>query len=85
MPTIAQPVKVKLEEIYVPTKLRGTLEAEKVGALAENILENGLQNPISVRRDKERYVLVSGYHRLEAMRALGEAAIAAFVVAARQR
>lgn len=85
MPTITQPVKVKLEEIYVPTKLRATLEAAKVETLAESILEEGLQNPISVRRDKERYVLVSGFHRLEAMRALGEAAISAYLVAARQR
>lgn len=84
MPTITRPLQVKLDEIYVPTSRRNTLDTGKVEALAESILEDGLQTPISVRRDKERYVLVSGFHRLEAMRALGESAIPAYLVAARQ-
>jgi ParB-like chromosome segregation protein Spo0J len=39
-------------------------------------------SPISVRRDGERYVLVSGLHRLEACKALGESTITAIVVGA---
>lgn len=79
-----KPVKVKLDEIYVPTRLRPTLDARKVEAIAESVIENGLQTPIQVRRDESRYVLVTGLHRLEALRALGELTIQAYVVRARQ-
>ena len=75
---------IRLDESYVPTARRGTLDAAKVQALAEDILEKGLQSPIQVRRDKERYVLVAGLHRLEAMRALGSDSIEALVVQARK-
>lgn len=78
-----QSVPVKLEEIYVPAKLRPTLDLGKVEAIAESIIAEGLKTPIQVRRDKQRYVLVAGLHRLEAVRTLGEATIQAFIVAAR--
>jgi len=81
---VLKPVKVKLDEIYVPTRLRPTLDARKVEAIAESVIENGLQTPIQVRRDESRYVLVTGLHRLEALRALGESTIQAYVVRARQ-
>jgi sulfiredoxin len=75
-------VPVKLEEIYVPARWRGTLDPQKVEALAQSILELGQTTPIQVRRDGSRYVLVSGFHRIEAMRALGEVKIQALIVAA---
>jgi len=84
MQRMMKSVPVRLEEIYVPTKLRKDLDAAKVQALAESIIDNGLQTPIQVRRDKDRYVLVTGLHRLEAVRSLGEATIDALIVAARQ-
>jgi ParB-like chromosome segregation protein Spo0J len=77
-------VSIRLEDIYVPMKLRRELDAAKIEALAESIIDKGLQTPIQVRRDRERYVLVTGLHRLEAVRVLGEAEIEAFIVSARQ-
>ena len=77
-------VPIALDEIYVPVKRRQTLDKLKVETLATDILDNGLKLPIHVRRDKERYVLVEGRHRLEAARALGEASIEALIVNARQ-
>lgn len=77
-------VQVPIDEIYVPMKRRATLKPELVAELAENILENGLQVPINLRQDKERYVLVEGLHRLEACKALGEENITAVIVRARQ-
>ena len=77
-------VQVRIDEIYIPTKRRATLKPELVAELAESILENGLQVPINVRQDKERYVLVEGLHRLEACKALGEESITAIIVRARQ-
>ena len=76
--------KIAIEAIYVPTKRRATLDPKKVEALAENILEKGQQSSILVRRDAERFVLVEGLHRLEAMKALGETRILAIVVQARR-
>jgi sulfiredoxin len=68
-------VVIKIDEIYVPASKRGTLDAEKVQTIAESIAEVGLQMPILVRPDKARYVLVSGLHRLEACKALGETTV----------
>ncbi|HYV87799.1 MAG TPA: ParB N-terminal domain-containing protein [Candidatus Polarisedimenticolia bacterium] len=76
--------KLPIDSIYVPTKRRSTLDAKKVEALAEAILEKGQQTPILVRRDGERFVLVEGLHRLEAMKALGETKIVGTVVQARR-
>jgi ParB/RepB/Spo0J family partition protein len=78
-------VMVKIDEIYVPAAKRTPLDADKVQALAESIAENGLQSPILLRPDKERYVLVSGLHRLEACKALGESKVKANLVQATKR
>ncbi len=77
---------INIDEIYVPAKRRGTLDAAKVDALAESILEDGQQTPIHIRPDpdKKRYILVEGLHRLEALKALGEATIDALIVMARR-
>lgn len=77
-------VPVKIDEIYVPRALQVTLDPEKVQRLAEQILEDGQKTPIQVRPDKDRYVLVTGLHRLEAIRALGEETIDALIVQARR-
>jgi len=75
-------VLIKIEEIYVPASKRGPVDADKVNTLAESIAEIGQQSPILVRPDKERYVLVSGLHRLEACKALGETTVKANLVQA---
>ena len=73
----------RIDEIYVPMKRRKTLDADKVAALAESILEEGLRIPIQVRQGKGRYVLVEGLHRLEACKSLGEETITGLLVGAR--
>lgn len=77
-------IPIPIDQIYVPAARRGTLEAAKVEALAEDILENGLQVAISVRKDGDRFVLVTGLHRLEACKRLGEETISAIVVGSPQ-
>ena len=79
-------VVIRIEDIYVPVKRRRTLDADKVEELAESIIEDGQKTPIHVRTDpgKDRYVLVEGLHRLEALQALGEDTVKALVVAARR-
>lgn len=77
-------VDIPVEKVYVPSAKAKTLEAEKRDALAEDILENGLQNPIYVRLGKDRYVLQEGLHRLEAIKMLGEETIEAKIVQAKK-
>lgn len=79
-----KPVKISIDQIYIPQALRKPVDAAKVTALAESIAEKGLETPILVRRDKDRYVLQSGLHRIEACKALGETTIMAEVVQARK-
>jgi len=74
---------LRVADIRVPVKRKKTLEPARVDTLAEDILENGQQTPIRVREDKTGYILIEGYHRLEAMRALGEEVIEGYIVAAR--
>jgi len=78
-------VDVPLDKIYVPAAKLKTLDEEKVIALAEDILENGLQKPIYVRLGKGRYVLQEGLHRVEAAKLLGETLINGHLVAAQRK
>jgi sulfiredoxin len=74
-------VKIEIDDIYIPQALRvKPVDAAKVETLALDIAEKGLLDPILVRADKTRHVLVSGRHRLEAVRSLGETKIACNVV-----
>ncbi len=77
-------VTIRIDQIYVPAKRRDEIDPARVESLAENILEEGLKVPISVRQGKGRYVLVAGLQRLEAMKALGEDSITAIVVGSPQ-
>src|SRR5262249_46105490 len=76
--------KFAIATIYVPVKRRATLDPNKAQESAESILQVGLQSPILVRQDGERFVLVEGLHRLEACKQLGEETIVGYVVQARQ-
>jgi ParB-like chromosome segregation protein Spo0J len=73
-----------IDQIYVPVKRMKTLDAARVTALAEAILEEGQTTPIQIRAGKERYVLIEGLHRLEALKALGEDQIEGYLVQARR-
>lgn len=72
-----------IDRVRVPVKRRKTLDEEKVQALAEDMLEKGQTTPIRVRPDGDDYVLIEGFHRLEALRALGETTVQGYVVRAR--
>jgi sulfiredoxin len=69
---------------WIPVKRRATLDPKKAQEIAESILQVGLQSPILVRQDDERFVLVEGLHRLEACKQLGEETIVGYVVQARR-
>lgn len=68
--------------IRVPVKRAKTLEAAKVQALAESMIEEGQTTPIRLRKSKDGYVLIEGLHRLEALKALGEGTVEGYLVRA---
>ena len=78
-----------IAHVRVPAKRARTLDPAKVDELAEDMLENGQKIPIQCRKDPKesepRYILVEGYHRLEALKALGEETVASYLVQARVR
>jgi sulfiredoxin len=74
---------LSLSDIRVPVKRAKTLDPDKRDKLGEDILEHGMTTPIQVRADGAGFVLVEGLHRLEAMLALGETQIDAYLVRAR--
>lgn len=75
---------IAIADVRIPVKRKKTLDPGKVADIAEDILENGQTTPIRVRADKTGgYVLIEGYHRLEALRALGEDKVEGYLVQAR--
>ncbi len=79
--------KFPVDKIYVPTARRKTLDAAKVKVISDDWLTNGQKSAIMVRADpdRDRFVLVEGYHRLEAAKLLGETQIKGILVQARLR
>lgn len=75
--------RIDIDRIHVPVKRVKTLDPARVEDLANDILENGQTTPIRLRADGERFVLLEGLHRLEAMKALGEAQITGYITGAR--
>lgn len=63
-----------------PYQPRTMFHAQELDKLAESIRENGLLQPISVRRVGESYELISGERRLRACRKLGMRRIRAIVL-----
>ncbi len=83
---LSMPIKsiFPIADVRIPVKRKKTLQPKKVEAIAEDILENGQTTPIQVREGKTGgWVLIEGYHRLEALRALGEENIEGYEVRAR--
>jgi ParB-like chromosome segregation protein Spo0J len=74
---------IAIDQVRVPVKRAKTLDEAKVLELAEDILVSGQKVPISVRKDGDKFVLIEGLHRLEALRALGEETVIAFLVRAK--
>jgi ParB family transcriptional regulator, chromosome partitioning protein len=69
-----------LDEIIVPPNRRA-IDKDTVRVIADSIKRIGLQQPISVRpAGNKQYLLVTGAHRLEAVRSLGSHMILSSIV-----
>lgn len=74
--------KFSIADVRVPAKRKKSLDPVKVQEIAEDMLENGQTTPIRLRSGKVGYVLIEGFHRLEALRALGEDFVEGYLVRA---
>ena len=75
------PMELALSEI-TENPLHGKirrLNEDQVRTLMDNLRENPLTSPVSVRRKGDHYELIAGRHRLEAYRRLGRTHIPAVV------
>jgi ParB family chromosome partitioning protein len=75
---LAELREIPLDQIQLPLQPARRVLGDIAG-LAASMQEYGLQQPISVRADGDRYILTSGLRRLTAARTLGWTSIAAFV------
>ena len=76
-------LSVPIASVRVPAKRAKTLDEDKLQLIAEDMIEQGQTTPIQVRKDGDAYILIEGLHRLEALRALGETMVEAYIVQAR--
>ena len=67
----------------MPAERRKEIDAEMIEQVAEEMMAEAEDQPIQVRRGKDRFVLISGVNRLEASKALCEKTIRAYIVGAR--
>ena len=77
---MSQVVKIRLDSI-VPNRSQPRLDFydETIEGLAESIRENGLLQPISVRKQGDKYELIAGERRYRACLLLGKETIEAIV------
>ncbi len=61
---------------------RQTFRDESIASLAESIRENGILQPLTVRKTKEGYMLISGERRLRAAKMVGLKKVPCIVVKA---
>ena len=74
----AKIINIQVADVIVTTRLR-TTDEDKIRNLSESIASIGLLHPIAVAERDEKYVLLSGHHRLEAFKKLGRRCIPATV------
>lgn len=76
---------MKIEEIEItkikpnPFQTRVEMKKEPMSALIQSILQRGLINPISVLKDGEEFIVISGHRRLNACKSLKWKTIPAIV------
>jgi ParB family chromosome partitioning protein len=63
-----------------PSQPRKTFDADKLQELASSIEDEGLLQPISVRKDGERYIIIAGERRFKAVCSLNLETIPAMVL-----
>ena len=77
---MAEMTEIKLSEIIPnPTQPRTEFDEESLEELAESIRQLGLIQPITVKRDGEKYIIISGERRWRASQKAGLEAMPAYI------
>ena len=77
---MAEMTEIKLSEIIPnPTQPRTEFDEESLEELAESIRQLGLIQPITVKRDGEKYIIISGERRWRASQKAGLETIPAYI------
>ena len=63
---------LEIDRIIVREQVRKTFTDESINELADSIREFGLLNPLTVKRQGNDFLLISGERRLRALKSLGE-------------
>lgn len=66
-------VEIDIDKIEANPYQPRTVFGDDIGELAESIRLNGLIQPLTVKAEGERYILIAGERRLRALRSLGNA------------
>lgn len=72
-------LNIPLKDIVVEKQVRETFDDQSIVELAKSIESVGQQQPITVRMDNGRYILISGERRVRAMKHLGRETIMAIL------
>jgi len=79
-PERQQSLRIAIDKIRTnPLQPRESFDAEKLEELAGSIREKGVIQPITVRKDQEGYLLISGERRLRAAKLAGLSDIPAYI------
>jgi ParB family transcriptional regulator, chromosome partitioning protein len=62
-----------------PLQPREDFDEEKLKELADSIKQNGLIQPITVKKDGDNYILISGERRLRAVKMIGLEKVSAYI------
>lgn len=72
--------EIELNKIELnPSQPREDFDEEKLNELADSIKQNGLIQPVTVKQEGNRYVLISGERRVKASKMIGLKKIPAYI------
>lgn len=77
--------KKNVDEVFVnkikvnPLQPREDFDNEKLTELADSIRQNGLIQPVTLKKDGDNYILISGERRLRAVKMVGLETIPAYI------
>jgi len=64
-------VQLEIEKIKVEEQIREEFDESKINNLADSIKDKGILQPLIVRQEAEKYILVAGERRLKASKIVG--------------
>ena len=73
-------IEIEIDKIEANPYQPRTVFGDDINELAESIKLNGLLQPLTVKNEGDKYILIAGERRLRALKALGYAAAPCIVL-----